>query len=212
MVQVIRWVAAALPALTAALVLTGCGASEPVKPDRFYRLDPVPLEGAEAAPAPAILLVHDLGARGLLGGRQIVYRTRESPLVAQRYEELLWEDPPSRAIAASLVSAVRAAGIFQYVVIPADRARADYLLGGEVERFEHLPTDRPPRVSASFTLALVRADDRGSMASRQYSGYEQVEGDTPDAMAGAFNRLTARLIAEAVLDLQALKPRLVGTH
>jgi len=207
-VQVIQPAAAAL---AAALLLCGCGASEPVKPDRFYSLHPVPLRGAGAVPAPSILLVNSLAAQGFLGGRQIVYRTRESPLVAQRYEELLWEDPPSRAIAAALVKAVRAAEVFQFVVIPADRARADFLLGGEVERFEHLPTDQPPRVSASFTLALVRANDRSSMANRQYSGEEPVDGVSPDAMAEAFNRLTARLVAEAVRDLEALKPRLVGT-
>jgi cholesterol transport system auxiliary component len=207
-VQVIQPAAAAL---TAALLLCGCGASEPVKPDRFYSLDPVPLRGAAGAPAPSVLLVNSLAARGFLGGRQIVYRTRESPLAAQRYEELLWEDPPSRAIAAALVKALRAAEIFQFVVIPADRARADFLLGGEVERFEHLPTEEPPRVSASFTLALVRAHDRSSMANRHYSGEEPVHGVSPDAMAEAFNRLTARLVAEAVRDLEALKPRLVGT-
>ena len=207
MVQVIRPAAAAL---AAALLLGGCGASEPVKPDRFYSLGAVPQRTAATVPAPAILLVNSLAAQGFLGGRQIVYRTRESPLVVQRYEDLLWEDPPSRAIAAALVEALRAAKVFQFVVIPADRARADFLLGGEVERFEHLPTEQPPRVSASFTLTLVRANDRGSIANRRYSGEEPVDGVSPDAMAEAFNRLTARLVAEAVRDLETLKPRLVG--
>ena len=206
MVQVIRPAAA----LAAALLLCGCGASAPVKPDRFYSLGAFPQRTAATVPAPAILLVNSLAAQGFLGGRQIVYRTRESPLVVQRYEDLLWEDPPSRAIAAALVEALRAAKVFQFVVIPADRARADFLLGGEVERFEHLPTEQPPRVSASFTLTLVRANDRGSIANRRYSGEEPVDGVSPDAMAEAFNRLTARLVAEAVRDLETLKPRLVG--
>ena len=49
--------------------LTGCGSSLPAKPDRFYRLAPVPLEGPGGAPVPAILLVNNLAARGFLGGR-----------------------------------------------------------------------------------------------------------------------------------------------
>ena len=138
----------------------GCGSSGPIKSDRFYRLDPAALEGPAGAPAPAILLVNDLAARGFLGGRAIPFRTREDPLVAQRYDDLLWEEPPARALARALVTALRAARVFEFVVVPAERARADYLFGGELERFEHLPTDQPPRVAATFHLALVRADDR----------------------------------------------------
>ncbi|HYN77754.1 MAG TPA: ABC-type transport auxiliary lipoprotein family protein [Lamprocystis sp. (in: g-proteobacteria)] len=190
--------------------LTGCSIAPPAKPDRFYRLAPEPLAGPVGAPAPAILLVNTLAARGFLGGRDISFRTREAPLIAQRYEELLWEDPPPQSLARALESAIRTARVFAFVVVPAERARADYLLGGEVERFEHLPTDQPPRVAVTFRLALVRADDRNSMVSRDYSGEEPVAATTPDAMVAAFNRLSARLIAQAVRDLQSIKPRLSG--
>ncbi len=195
-------------ALLLAVPLAGCGGGEPLRPDRFYRLDPVPLAEPAGPPSEAILLVHDLAARGFLGGRRIVFRTREEPLVVQRYENLLWEDPPPRAVAHALVRAIRAAGVFRQVVIPADRARADFLLGGEVQRFEHLPTDDPPRVAIGVNLALVRANDRSSMVSREYAGEEPLDAQTPEAMADAFNRLAARLIAEGVRDLQALGPRL----
>jgi len=208
----LRFLAILLALLVIALTaLAGCGASAPVRPDRFYRLEAVPLEGASGAPVPAILMVNHLASRGFMGGRQVVFRTREEPLVAQRYEDLLWEEPPARAIAESLVKGLRAAEVFQFVVVPAERARADYLLGGEVERFEHLPTDRPPRVVASFHLALVRASDRVPLASRAYSGEEIVDAPTSEAMADAFGRLTSRLIAEAVRDLQALGPALHGS-
>jgi len=205
-VRVPRWRAAVLACLV--LALLGCGSSQPVRPDRFYSLEPPVVEGASGSPAPVVLLVNNLGARGFLGGRAIVFRTSDQPLVVQRYEDLLWEDPPTRSIAHALVTAIRAAEVVGVVVVPADRARFDLLLGGEVERFEHRPTDAPPRVAATINLALVRAEDRGTLTSRQYSGEEPVGGDTPDAMAEAFNRLTARLMAEVVRDLKALKPRL----
>lgn len=197
--------------LAAALGLVGCGSAPPVQPDRFFSLEPVAMEGPAGPPAPAILMVNDLAARGLLGGRQIVYRTREQPLIVDRYDSLLWAEPPTRALAQNLVNGIRAAQVFDFVAIPADRARADYFLGGEVERFEHRPTDHPPRVVGTINLALVRADDRRSIASRQYSGEDAVVGDSPEAMADAFNRLAARLVAAAVRDLQAVKARLVRT-
>ena len=199
-------------ALAGVLGLAGCGSAPPVQADRFYSLEPVALEGPAGPPAPSILMVNDLAARGLLGGRQILFRTRTQPLVVDRYDGLLWAEPPTRALAQNLVNAIRAAQVFDFVVIPADRARADYLLGGEVERFEHLPTEQPPRVVGTINLALVRADDRRSIASRRYSGEETVDGDSPEAMAGAFNRLAARLVAEAVRDLQVAKAQLVRTR
>jgi cholesterol transport system auxiliary component len=199
-----------LAAVLVLLSLGGCGGAQPVKPDRFYRLDPVPIEGPVGTPVAAILLVNDLAARGFLGGGAIGYRTREEPLVAQRYDDLLWEEPPSQSLARALVTAIRAARVFEFVVVPAERARADYLLGGEVERFEHLPTDQPPRVAVAFRLALVRADNRGSMVSRDYRGEEPVDGSTPEAMVAAFTRVSARLIATAIRDLQSVKPRLAG--
>ena len=192
---------AALLALIA-LMLTACGSAPALPPDRFYRLEPVPQVGPAGPPAAAALLVNDLAGRNFLGGNRIVFRTREEPLATQRYEALLWEEPPTQSLAKALVSALRAAQVFQFVVVAAERVGSDYLLSGELQRFEHRPTDQPPRVVATLHLTLVQADNRRTLASRDYSGEELVDGATPDAMVAAFTRLSARLIGEAVRDLQ----------
>lgn len=191
-----------------ALALQACGSAPPARPDRYYSLEPplpAPLGGT---PVPVVLLVNNLGARGFLGGRAIVFRTSDQPLVVQRYDSLLWAEPPTRALAAALVGAIRSAGLVEVVAVAADQARFDLMLGGEVTRFEHLPMERPPRVAGAINLVLVRAPDRAALASRQYAAEEPVVGDTPDAMAQAFNRLTGRLMAQVVGDLRGLKPRL----
>jgi cholesterol transport system auxiliary component len=193
------------------LVLAGCGSTAPMTSDRYYSLAPAPLEAPVGAPVPATLLVNDLAARGFLGGRQIIFRTHEAPLLVQRYNDLLWEEPVTRAMSRNLVNAIRTARVFQFTLIPADRGRADYILGGEVERFEHLPTTVPPRVVATLNLALVRANDRKSLWNRRYSGDVQVEGATSEAMVEAFNRLAAQLAADVVRDLRTLPPRADGT-
>lgn len=211
MVQVtrLRFAQSALtPLLILCLVLSGCGSPEPLRRDRFYSLEPLPLAGPAGAPLPTVLQVNNLAARGFVGGKQIVYRTGSEPLQVQRYEDLLWEQAPSRALSQALVEAIRAARVFRTVAIPADRVRPDFVLGGELVRFEHLPTDQPPRVAGALSLALVRASDGSPVASWQYSAEESANASTPDAMAEAFNRLAARLTADAVRDLQALKPRL----
>ncbi|WP_295456193.1 ABC-type transport auxiliary lipoprotein family protein [uncultured Thiodictyon sp.] len=183
--------------------LAGCGSSPTLRADRFYRLEPVSQVGPTGPPAAAALLVNNLSGRNFLGGNQIVFRTRGEPLVTQRYDDLLWEEPPTESLAKALVNALRSAQVFQFVVVAAERAGSDYLLSGELQRFEHRPTDQPPRVAATLHLTLVQADNRRTLASRDYSGEEPVDGATPDAMVAAFTRLSARLVGAAVRDLQA---------
>ncbi len=195
-----------LAALSLVLLLTGCGSSPPLRSDRYYALSPTIRETPAVTPVSGVLLVNTLAARGFLGGRQIVYRQDGQPLRVERYDWLLWEETVPRALARSLADAIRDARIFEFVVTPADRARADHILSGEVEIFEHRPTDQPPRVVASLNLSLVRATDRRSVWMKTYRGEEQVDASTPeaipDAMAESFNRLTARLVGEVVRDLR----------
>ena len=195
-----------LAALSLVLLLTGCGSSPPLQSDRYYALSPTIRETPAATPVSGVLLVNTLAARGFLGGRQIVYRQDGQPLRVERYDWLLWEETVPRALAQSLAGAIRDARLFEFVVTTADRARADYILNGEVETFEHRPTDQPPRVVGSLNLSLVRATDRRSVWMKTYRGEEQVDASTPeaipDAMAESFNRLTARLVGEVVRDLR----------
>ena len=196
--------------LIALSALAGCGGSQPIQ-DRFYRLDPPPLVQPVAPPAPSILLVNNLTARGFLGGRQIIYRTTDEPLLTKRYDALLWDEPPANALTRALVNALRASKVFRFVVIPAEQSLADYRLSGELQRLEHLPTAQPPRVAATLHLTLVPTNDNTVMASRTYSDEEIIEGSTPDAMVEALTRLSARLIAMAVTDLQTRRSQLTST-
>lgn len=200
-----------LVALLASLLLGACGAPEPAQRDRFYTLEPQVQAGpATTSPLSATLLVYDLSARGFLGGRQIVYRTQDRPLEVQRYNLLLWEEPPGRSIARDLVAALRGTQLFELVVTPAQRGRGDYILRGEIDRFEHLPTAAPPKVAADFKLTLLRGSDRRPLFSRRYQGQEVTQDASPEDMARAFNRLAGRLVGDAVRDLQSLRPRLGG--
>jgi cholesterol transport system auxiliary component len=197
----------ALAALSAALLLAGCG-GERIR-DIYFGLQPEVAALQSAAPIPGTLRVTTLSASGFIGGRRIVYRTDEAPLQVQRYNEFLWEQVPARAIADALVAALRASRGFDNVIVAGDPARADYLLTGELLRFEHRPTDSPPGVIAEFTLALVDAKSRELLVSATYSGFEPTAArpsglTTPEEMVTAFDRLTGRLIGEVLSDVQRL--------
>jgi cholesterol transport system auxiliary component len=205
-----RWPRAAfwLGVAAVSTLLAGCGSAGPPQRDRFYALAPqVGVEPSQRA-IPGTLLVMPLAARGFLGGSQIVFRTAAEPLQVQRYDQLLWEQPPGRAIAEALIAALRQSGIFQYVVSIADRAEADAIVTGELMRFAHHPTADPPHVAVQFNLTLVLRKDRSTRFSRTYTGHEPTAQSTPEAMVEAFNQVTGRLLAEAIRDLQQLAPRL----
>ena len=194
--------------LMVSLLLTGC-AGERIR-DVYFSLQSDVVASPGAYTMPGTVRVSPLAARGFVGGNRIVYRTREQPLQAQRYNEFLWEEVPARAIADDLVAALRAARVFENTVTAGDPARVDYLLGGELAHFEHRPTDLPPVVSAEFSLALVDAENRDLLASKTYAGTEPTGSDaagrtTPEAMAAAFNRLAGRLIGEALSDIRSLR-------
>lgn len=189
-----------------ALSLGGCGSPAPRPIERFYALDPAPLETPSGTSNPGTLQVGELAARGFLGGRQIVFRAESSPLEVLRHPQLLWEEPVPRAMTRNLVEGLRAAKVFRFTLVQADRGRADYRLGGEVLRFEHLPTAVTPRVSGTLELALVRAADRSVLSNNRYSREVEIQGTTPEAMVEAFNRLAALLVADVVRDLRIHAP------
>lgn len=201
-----------LAIIALALLLAACAASGPVERDRYYRLSPA--EALAIAPAgrpvAATLRVDPLAARGFLGGREIVYRTGEAPHEVQRHQYHLWETPPAVALADALVEALRAARLFEFVADRSGGGRADYLLDGTLRAFEHHPDDRSARVVVAFDLILSDARTRRTRLMRSYRGEEPLAADDPSDMVAAFERLTARLIGEAVRDLQAERPRLVA--
>lgn len=206
MVPLIRTLSAVAALL--ATLLGACGTAPPAEPDRYFRLQAPATATPGGRPVAATLVVRELATRGFEGGRAIVYRTAETPLETNRYRNLLWEVAPGPAMAGMLADGLRQVDLFELVILPDQRARAEYLLEGELARFEHLPTDRPPAVAVEFSLILVRSRDRSPLATRRYSGREPVADGTPEGMAEAFNRLAGRLVADAVRDLAALRPRL----
>lgn len=202
-----------LPALIACALLAGCGGGGERIRDLYFSLQADVAPTPSARPIPGTLRVTPIAARGFVGGSRIVYRTAEAPLEVQRYAQLLWEEVPARAIADDLAAAARAAGVFEHVITAGDPARADYLLTGELQRFEHRPTDNPPAVLAELWLTLVRGKGREVLVARSYMDTEPVATGpdgrmTPQAIVDAFNRLSGRILGQVIADAQALAPRL----
>ncbi len=199
--------------LAACALLAGCGGGGERLRDLYFALRADAALAPSVEPIPGTLRVTPIAARGFLAGSRIVYRTAAEPLQVQRYAQLLWEEVPARALADDLTSALRAAEVFEHVITAGDPARADYLLTGELQHFEHRPTDDPPHVLGELSLTLVRGKGRQVLVARSYRVAEPVASGpdgstTPEAIVAAFNRLAGRLVSEVATDMQAAGARL----
>jgi cholesterol transport system auxiliary component len=205
-----RVLRALLAGLLACALLADCGGGR--LRDLHFALQPEVHLQPSQDPIPGTLRVLPLTAQGFVSGSRIVYRTAAEPQQVMRYGELLWEEVPATAIANALVAALRAARVVEHVVPFSDPARAEFLLAGELVRFEHRPTDNPPHVYAEMSLTLVCGRNREVLVARSYAGEEPnavgADGRTrPEAIIAAFDRLTGRLIGEIVADAQGMTRR-----
>lgn len=186
--------------IAACALVAGCASARSPQ-DSFYTLAPVVTAGKSAKPVAGTILVNRLAARGLTAGRQIVFRDKDHPFQVKRYHFHYWADAPAAMIQDRLVESLRHAGIADYVITPAERAKADWLLSGSLLRFEHHPDARPPAVVVALELGIVRADCRYPVFLQRYSVQEPAANNQIDQAIPAFERALTRLIDQFLQDV-----------
>ena len=192
-----------LPGLCAIIavyaVVAGC-VSGPAPQDAFYTLTPVMTSPKSAKPLAGTILVNRLAARGLTAGRQIVFRDKDHPFQVQRYHFRYWADAPAVMIQDRLVESLRQAGVVDYVITPAERAKADWIVSGSLLLFEHHPYAQPPTVAVELELGIVRAACRDPVFLQRYSAQEPAPNNQIDQAIPAFERALTRLIDQFLKD------------
>ena len=194
---------ALFPIIAGYAVLSAC-ASGPPPEDVFYTLAPVTTPPASASPLTGTILVNRLATRGFTGGRRIVFRDEKQPLQIQRYHYLYWADAPAVMIQDQLAQGLRDAAIADYVITPAERARADWIGSGNLLRMEHHPDARPPAVAVEVELGIVSAACRDSVFLKRYSVHQAAQNKQIDQAIPAFERALRRLIGQFLKDARGV--------
>ena len=185
--------------VAASAVVAGC-VSGPPPQSAYYTLAPAVTATTRAKPLVGTILVNRLSARGLTGGRQIVFRDRAHPFQVQRYHYRYWADAPTVLIQDRLVQSLRQAGIADYVITPAERAKADWIVSGNLLMFEHHPYARPPVVVVELELGIVRSKCREPVFLKRYSVQEPAPNNQIEQAIPAFERALTRLIDQFLQD------------
>ena len=143
--------------LMGALVLTGCGS---VRYPSTYTLTlppPVP-QAAAFHVALGAVGIKDFHCPEYLCEGRIVYRS--TPEEVGFYEYSRWAMSPREAVMRYVVDGLRARSPFQSVTIHENVSQVDYLLSGNIERFEEVDEGRDVRVVCTISAQLLETRTR----------------------------------------------------
>lgn len=172
--------------VVAALAVAGCGGEAPRQ--QVYSLDLT----TAAAPLPAprldgVVMVEAFTADTVLGSRRMAWRESPSSQEIRTHTYHEWNEAPPRLLQSHLYSCLTSARAAEAVVLPTDRAEADYILGGDIRRFEQQitgPNSATVEITVDLRLAARRTRER--LWREVITASSPASGATPEAAASAF--------------------------
>lgn len=190
----------------APICLAGCLTTPTVEPLRYYTLTPE-LPSVSGVPADATL-----GIRPIVGARpyrvEMAYTASENQIAYFRRGE--WAESPAVMLNRTLTDAIEATGIFRDVGDAANMARPDYILTGELRRFEADYTADTPQATVEASFAIRKAAGQEALwngvlrasaplshtVAAGKSANDDVLADVTRAMSAAVSRLVTEMCEE----------------
>ena len=143
------------PAVALALVaagLAGCGGEVPRQ--SVYSVGLTTAAAPLSVPAlDGVVMVDTFATDTVLGSRRIAWREQPQSRQIRSYPYHEWNESPPRLLQSHLASCLASGNAAPTVVVPTDRAEADYILGGEIRSFEQQVTG-PDSAAVEIAVAL----------------------------------------------------------
>jgi len=181
-----RWAAILMAVLT-----TGC-ATRSYEPPVQYALGPQ-VEVKAANPT-----AKTLGIRSLEAARpyrqQIVYR---DGLRLGQYANTEWAVLPSDAVTRALTDAIVATGHFADVGAAADMSKPDYILTGQVRKFDLQRDTEPWKAECEVRLEMREALGREAPYGETLSASVPLSSNDVSALPAAMSQAVATIVTEA---------------
>lgn len=192
-------------ALMGALVLAGCGS---VRYPKNYVLDFPPAAPRPAASngVPGQVAIREFRCPEYLCEGRIVYRT--TPEEVGFYEYHRWAMNPRQAITRYLEDSLRSQSLFKSVAEHERGSEADYVLSGNIERFEELDQGRDVRAVCTISAQLLKRETRSVVWSDTASETVPVEERN---VAGVVSSLSAAARSAADRLLKSMAEALPAT-
>ena len=183
--------------LAAALIALGCATSN--QSATRYVLDVRP-DAPKAQP-----LDKSLGIRPLEAARpykeRIVYRDENYTLGA--YETVEWAELPRDMLTRALTDALVATGRYRDVGNASDMTLPDYILTGELRRFDEVRTTDQWTAECEVRLELRQAQGPEAVWAATLTAKEPLAEDDVSALPAAMSKAVAAIIKQAVEQIAA---------
>ncbi len=187
------------PLALCGLALAAACASGPAATDAYFRIEAGPPPAA-ATRLDGVLEVERFRTDPLTGQRPILFRKEEAPIQVRRHKYRHWVDSPTAMLQRELARYLRAAGAATDVVTPEQRARADYVVIGRIERLERIVGDSP-RVVVELDLAVSRERGTSPLLHERYREELPAAGDGVGDAVAAFDRAVTAIFERFLADL-----------
>ena len=187
-----------------AIVTAGCVAG-PAPRDHFYRL--VVATPAKSGPTlPGLLEVDRFTSDDVLRRPAMLRAQSGSPEVTP-YAYHLWVNSPTLMLQQALTDYLRAAGAAQTVTTRASGLSANWIVTGQLRRFDHLEGS-DPKVTVEMELSLQNQQRRDSKPAVQkvYRAEARPADENPAAAAEAFGSAVGTVFQQFTADLRTAAP------
>ncbi len=170
-----------------AAALAGCGGEVPRQ--SVYSLE-LTAAGAPltAAALGGVVMVDTFATDTVLGSRRIAWREQPQARQIRSYPYHEWNQSPPRLLQSHLASCLASGNAAPTVVVPTDRAEADYILGGEIRSFEQQVTGPDSAtVEIAVDLRLSARRSRELVWSELVAVSANAANASPEAAVDAFS-------------------------
>ncbi|HWT15766.1 MAG TPA: ABC-type transport auxiliary lipoprotein family protein [Patescibacteria group bacterium] len=176
--------------LLLALIAALGGCSAPAVPDQsYFRMPPV-TTGAYTAEAPHSslpIVVEPFRANGVYNDQSMLYALGDEGSI-KAYHYQLWDEPPSILLQRRLIADLRARHAADLVTHRLPAALPALRIGGSIEQFERVRTDRGWSARVRLELRVERDAQSAPLLLRTYAAEVPADTDTVQSSVRAFAR------------------------
>ena len=185
----------------AILVVMGAGCATPhYIPVQKYRLEIRPQIG-EVPPAGKSLGIRPLEPATPYKLRMVF---RESDFLLGNYDHAEWAEPPRDMVTRALDDALTATKRFKDVGNAADMAAPDYILTGEIRRFDEVHTTTPWTAECEIRIEIRQTNANNAVWAQTFSAKEPLSRNEVGAFPAAMSRAVSGIIQQAVNGIKTM--------
>ena len=196
----------ALCLVISGLILSGCfGSSASIPEDQYYRLPDINTKALAQPIIDGTLSIKRIQTDGIYSERSILYTNNETSLKLQRYHYHHWEKTPAQLLQENLFNYFNTTGVAQKTVKHGTTTSIDYILTGELIRFERLIGSNNHSAIISVEFRLTDKTQNHIYLQKRYTKKVTAQSDDLYSTIVSFGGALEYIYQELTSDLKSIQ-------